>query len=74
MRAKQIAIIRDGHAFRIEAPAGTKIFHADRSMEVDFDIVSVDGEMYLAKHVLDMARTGKKGFRLVGFAPLPDVG
>jgi hypothetical protein len=72
MRTTQIAIIRDGHAFRIEAPAGTKIFHGDRAMDVDFDIVSLDGEMYLARHVLDMARTGEKGFRLVGFELLPD--
>jgi hypothetical protein len=68
----RIAIVRDGHAFRIEAPAGTKIFHGDRSMDVDFDIVCVDGEMYLARHVLELARTGKKGFRLVAFEPLPE--
>ena len=72
MKPTQIAIIKDGHAFRIEAPAGTKIFHGDRAQDVDFDIVSVDGEMFLARHVLDMARTGEKGFRLVGFEPLPN--
>jgi hypothetical protein len=41
-------------------------------MNVDFDILSVDGEMFLARHVLDMARTGEKGFRLVGFDSLPN--
>jgi hypothetical protein len=68
----RIAIIRDGHVFRIEAPARTKIFHGDRSMDVDFDIVSVNGEMYLARGFLEMARTGENGFRLIGFEPLPD--
>ena len=51
---------------------GTKIYHGDRALDVAFDIVSVNGEMFLAKHVLEMARTGAKGFRLVGFEPLPD--
>jgi hypothetical protein len=68
----RIAIIRDGHVIRIEAPSGTKIFNGDRAQDVDFDIVSLDGEMYLAMHVLEMARTGEKGFRLVGFEPLPN--
>jgi len=72
MKTTQFAIIRDGHAFRIEAPSGTKIFHGDRSKDVDFDILSVGGEMFLAKHVLEMARTGEKGFRLIGFEALPD--
>jgi hypothetical protein len=72
MKTTQFAIIRDGHAFRIEAPSGTKIYHGDRSIDVDFDIVCVDGEMFLARRVLEMARTGEKGFRLVGFEPLPD--
>jgi hypothetical protein len=72
MRTTQIAIIRDGHAFRIEAPARTKIFNGDRAMNVDFDIVSLDGEMYLARRVLEMARTGENGFRLIGFEPLPN--
>ena len=72
MKTTQIAIVKDGHVFRIEAPSGTKIFQGDRSMDVDFDIVCVDGEMFLARHVLDMARTGEKGFRLVGFEPLPN--
>jgi hypothetical protein len=34
--------------------------------------MSVNGEMFLAKHVLEMARTGEKGFRLIGFEALPD--
>jgi hypothetical protein len=34
---------------------------------VNFDIVSVNSEMFLAKKVPEMARTGAKGFRLVGF-------
>jgi hypothetical protein len=72
MKTTQIAIIRDGHAFRIEAPARTKIFHGDRSMDVDFDIVCVDGEMHLPRGVLQMAATGKHGFRLIGFEALPD--
>ena len=37
-----------------------KVFNGDRAMNVDFDIVSLDGEMYLAKHVLEMARTGEE--------------
>jgi hypothetical protein len=41
-------------------------------MNVDFDIVSVNGEMYLAKDVLEFARTGQRGFRMIGFEPLPD--
>jgi hypothetical protein len=68
----QIAIIRDRNVFRIDAPPGTKIYHGDRALDIDFDIVSVNGEMFLAKDVLEMARTGAKGFRLVGFEPLPD--
>jgi hypothetical protein len=72
MKTRQIAIIKDGNIFRIEAPAATKIFNGDRAMEVDFDIVCVDGEMFLARHVLDMARTGEKGFKLIGFEALPE--
>jgi hypothetical protein len=68
----RIAIIRDRNVFRIDAPPGTKIFNGDRAMDVDFDIVAVDGEMFLAREVLEMARTGARGFRLVGFEPLPD--
>ena len=48
------------------------IFNGDRALHVDFDIVSVNGEMFLAKDVLEMARTGARGFRLVGFEPLSD--
>jgi len=68
----EIAIIRDGKVFRVEAPPETKIFRGDRALNVDFDIVSVGGEMFLAKHVLEMASKGEKGFRLIGFEPLPD--
>jgi hypothetical protein len=49
-----------------------KIHHGDRAMGVDFDIVCANGEMFLARDVLEMVRTGAKGFRLVGFEPLPD--
>jgi hypothetical protein len=72
MKTTQIAIIRDGHVFRIEAPARTTIFNGDRTMNVDFDIVSLNGEMFLAKHVLEMARTGEKGFRLIAYEALSD--
>jgi hypothetical protein len=68
----EIAIIKDRNVFRVLAPPGTKIFHGVRSMDVDFDIVSVDGEMFLARHVLEMARTGAKGFRLMRVEPFPD--
>jgi hypothetical protein len=73
MRTKQIAIMKDGHAFRIEAPARAKIFHAEPSLDVDFDILCVDGEMYLARRVLELARSGLKGFRLVGFDRCPTL-
>lgn len=53
----EIAIIKDRRVFRIECPAATKVFNGDRAMSVDFDIVCLDGEMYLAKHVVEMART-----------------
>ncbi len=66
----EIAIIKDGKVFRIEAPQSAKIFTGDRALNVDFDILSLDGEMYLARHVLELARTGEKGFRLIGFEPL----
>ena len=36
-------------------------------MFVDFGIVSLDGEMCLAKHVLETAWKGEKGFRLIGY-------
>jgi hypothetical protein len=68
----EIAIIKEGNAYRIEAPPETKLFHGDRALNVDFDIVSVDGEMFLAKQVLEFARTGERGFRLIGFEPLPN--
>jgi hypothetical protein len=68
----EIAIIKDQNLVRIEAPPGTKLFHGDRALDVDFDIVSVDGEMFLAKDVLELARTGQKGFRLIGSEPLLD--
>ena len=67
-----IAIIMDRNIFRIDAPPGTKIYHGDRAMGVDFDIVSVDGEMFLVRDVLEMARTGARGFRLVGVEPFPE--
>jgi hypothetical protein len=68
----EIAIIKDCNVYRIESPPGTKVFSGDRSLSVDFDIVSVDGEMFLAKDILEFARTGQRGFRLIGFEPLPD--
>jgi hypothetical protein len=67
-----IAIIKDRNVYRIEAPPETRIYHGDRTLNVDFDIVSVDGEMFLAKDVLELALTGQRGFRLVGFEPFPD--
>jgi hypothetical protein len=70
MNSMRIGIVRDGHAYQIEAPARTKIFYGDRSMWVHFDLVCLDGEMYLARHVLDMARTGENGFRVVGLLPM----
>ena len=68
----EIAIIKERNVFRIEVPQGTKVFNGDRALSVDFDIVSVKGEMFLARDVLELARTGSKGFRLVGFEPLLD--
>jgi hypothetical protein len=68
----EIAIVKEGKVFRIEAPPGTKVFNGDRAQAVDFDIVVADGVHYLASHLLEMARTGEKGFRLVGFEPLPE--
>ena len=68
----EIAVIKDRKVFRIEAPPETKIFNGDRALHVDFDIVSVNGEMFLAKDVLEFAPTGQRGFRLIGFEPLPD--
>ena len=68
----QIVIIRDRQVYRIDALGSTKIFNGYRALDVDFDIVVANGQHYLAKHVLEMARTGQNGFRLVGFEPLPD--
>jgi hypothetical protein len=67
-----IAIIRDRIVFRIVAPPGTKIYHGDRSRDVDFDIVNAEGEMFLPRDVLEMARTNARGFRLIRFEPFPD--
>ncbi len=68
----EIAVIKDRKVFRIEAPPGTKIFNGDRALEVEVDIVSVNEEIFLAKHVLGMASKGEKGFRLIGFEPFPE--
>ena len=68
----EIAIIKDRKMFRIVAPPGTRIYHGDRAKDVDFDLICADGEMYRAGEVLEMARTGARGFRLVGFEPFPD--
>jgi hypothetical protein len=68
----EIAIIKEGNVYRIEAPPETKLFRGDRALNVDFDIVSVNGEMFLATQLLEFARTGQRGFRLIGFEPLPD--
>jgi hypothetical protein len=68
----EIAIIRDGKVYRILAPPGTRIYHGDRAMDLVFDLVAVNGGMFLARQVLEMARTGVRGFRLVGFEPFPD--
>jgi hypothetical protein len=70
--SSEIVIIKDGKAYRIEAPESVKIWNGDRALDCDFDMVSLDGEFFLSKHVLEMARTGEKGFRLIGFEPLPD--
>jgi hypothetical protein len=67
-----LAVIKDRKVFRIEAPPGTKVFNGDRSLNIDLDMVSVGGEMFLAKDVLEFARTGQRGFRLIAFEPLPD--
>jgi hypothetical protein len=68
----ELAVIKDHTVYRIEAPPGTKVFNGDRALDVDFDILSVNGEMFLVKDVLEFARAGKRGFRLIGFEPLPD--
>jgi hypothetical protein len=66
----EIAIIKEGKVYRIEAPRGTKIFQGDRALNVDFDIVSINGEVFLVKQILELAVKGEKGFRLIGFEPL----
>jgi hypothetical protein len=68
----EIAIIRERQIYRIAAPPGTKVFNGDRSQSVDFDIVVADGVHYLAAQVLELARTGQAGFRLIAFEPMPD--
>jgi hypothetical protein len=68
----ELVIIEDRRILRIEAPPECKIFHGNRALRIDFDIVSVDGEMFLAKDILEFARTGQRGFWLIGFEPLPD--
>jgi hypothetical protein len=68
----EIAIIKERNVFRIEAPPGTRIYNGERALNVDFDIVSANGEMYLARDVLELARTGQKEFPLVGFEPFAD--
>src|SRR3954449_11201339 len=47
----EIAIIKDRKVFRIEAPPGTRVLNGDRAMDVEFDIASVNDEMFLAKHI-----------------------
>jgi hypothetical protein len=68
----ELAVIKDCKVYRIEAPPGTKVFNGDRALDLDFDILSVNGEMFLARDVLEFARTGQRGFRLIAFEPLPD--
>jgi hypothetical protein len=70
----ELAIIREGTVYWVEAPAGIKIYHGDRSLGIDFDQISLgDGELYLPRHILELARRGEKGFRVVGEEPLRDV-
>jgi hypothetical protein len=71
MKSLEIVVIKDGNAYLIEMPPGSKIFHPEPWMDVDFRIVKVDGELLLSDHVLDMIRKGDKRFRLVGFEPVP---
>ena len=66
-----IAIVTRGNVFRVEAPQSVKIWNG-APLGCDFDMVSVEGDFFLAKHVLDMARTGERGFRLIGFEPLAE--
>jgi len=48
----EIAIIKDGRGFRIEAPASAKVWNGDRTLDCDFDMVSVDGEFFLTTGTL----------------------
>ena len=57
----EIVIIKDRKVLGIEPPPETKIFQGDRALNVDFDIVSVGGEMFLTKHVLEMASRDSRG-------------
>jgi hypothetical protein len=74
----RIAISKDGHVYQIEAPARTKIFYGRGFRIPDgsstswscFDQICLDGELYLARHVLDMARVGETGFRVVRELPM----
>ena len=52
----EIVIIEDGKVVRIESPASVKVWNGDRALDCDFDMVSVNGERFLAKHVREMAR------------------
>ena len=72
-RENEIAVIENCQVFRIDAPPGTRIFHGDRRQGIDFDIVCSGGEMLLARHVLDLASKGEKGFSLIGIEPLEDI-
>jgi len=44
------------------SPESVKTWNRDRALDCHFDMVSVDGEFFLAKPMLEMARTGEKGF------------
>ena len=59
MSADRVAIEVEDHV------ADVRLVRADKHN-------ALDGEMFLAKDVLELARTGQKGFRLVGFEPFPD--
>jgi hypothetical protein len=71
-------MIKDGHAYQIEAPARMKIFYGRDFRMPDgsstpwsyFDQICLDGELYLARHVLEMARVGENGFRMVKELPM----
>jgi hypothetical protein len=67
----QIVVIKNGLAYRIHVPEGAKIFRADPSLDVDFDLVRLNHEVMLSDHVVRKALSGDKRFRLVDFEPLP---